>query len=129
MASDDEEREAATAKMGGKVGRVDWRTCDWVSRRRRSERGALRAHLHHSDSSPASRSTPIPLDELAPDSADSEQSNAFSLQPADLAVCAFDIAFVQIKVGLRKRCLVGEDEVRQQSRRLARVALLGQRES
>lgn len=88
----------------------------------------MKTHFDHSDGLATSRSSPLPLDELAPYSSNTEQPDTLATQSANLLLSSFEVAVVQVEVGLRKRRLVGKDEVGDERGRLAGVASLGQGE-
>lgn len=127
IASDEDARVAAIAKMGGKVGSVDWIKKDDQSAAIGKPHQSS-AHLDHSDRSSISWPTPVPFHEFASDSTDAKQTDTFALQPPDFTIGSFDVALVQIQICLRERRLVRKDEMRQERRRLARVPLFRKRE-
>jgi hypothetical protein len=94
----------------------------------KERRKRKKTHLHHPDGLSTSRSSPFPLDKLAPYSSNTEQPHTFATQTTDFLFSSLEVAVVQIEVGLREGGLVGEDEVRDEGGRLARVAGLGERE-
>ena len=95
-ASADEDREAASAKIGGSVGKVD---CEGEERSaRRSARPRRAAYLHATNFFGGARSPPFPFNEFTAYSSDSEQPTALSLQPAHLLLSAGQVSRVEIEV-------------------------------
>jgi hypothetical protein len=124
MARYEEDLDAASAKMGGRVGSVD---CTKVSFPFRNPNLA-RTYLHASNLFPSSWTSPFPFHKLTSDSSDSKQPHSLALISSHFMLRSRQISIVQGQVRSAEGRLVGEDEVREKRGRLLRVAQLGERE-